>query len=53
MPSYITVDWDNPEEYSNNEKWYIIIVKSNYDALNMSNYLAFKDDKYIGRFARK
>jgi len=53
MPSFIEIDWKNPVEMTN-ETWYIITkIKYSYDPMHMSNYLAFKDNKYIARFAHK
>lgn len=53
-PSYIEIDWENPEARNDTLSIYHVTkIKWNYDPLNMSNGLIFKGRKFQGRYYHK
>ena len=53
QPSYIEIDWENPQ-IVDNQKWYMITkIKGNNDILGMSHYLVFIEDKFQYRESKK
>jgi hypothetical protein len=53
QPSYIEIDWENPQIFDN-QKWYLITkIKGNNDFLGMSHYLVFIEDKFQYRESKK
>ncbi len=53
QPEYLEIDWNQPDTFDNEIRYYIKNIKFDYDALKMTNYLVFIDGKYQGRFAHK
>jgi len=50
---FIEIDWENPQ-IINNEKWFLITkIKGNKDILEMSIYLVFVENYYLGREIKK
>jgi hypothetical protein len=53
QPSYIEIDWENPQ-IVDNQKWYLITkIKGNNDILGMSHYLVFIENKFQYRESKK
>lgn len=53
QPSYIEIDWENPQ-IVDNQKWYMITkIKGNNNILGMSHYLVFIEDKFQYRESKK
>ena len=53
QPDFIEIAWDKPDTFNNELRYAIIEIKGNRDILNMSHYLSFSDDKYLGRSSHK
>ena len=53
QPEFIVVDWENPQ-IVDDQKWFLITeIKGSNDALGMSHYLVFVEDKYQYRESKK
>jgi len=52
QPSFVKISWEKPLVIED-EKLYEIEIVNNYDALSMSNFLVFIDNKYQGRESKK
>jgi hypothetical protein len=53
QPDFITIDWNNPEVFETTVRFSIKKIRGNNDALNMSHYLVFENNKYLRRESRK
>jgi hypothetical protein len=53
QPDFLEIDWESPLVI-NDEKWYLITeIDWNWDPLEMSNFLVFKEDRYMWRESKK
>ena len=53
QPSFVAIDWSNPDSIDKKILYPITDIKGSHDPLNMSHSLVFIDNKYQGRKASK
>ena len=54
QPDFVIIDWENPQQFSLEEKRYLVTdIKGNHDLLNMTHFLIFIDNKFEYRSSHK
>lgn len=53
QPEFVKIDWENPEKIENENRYYILNIRGNYDPLGMSHQLVFIDNKFDRRESHK
>lgn len=53
QPSFVAIDWNNPDSIDKKILYPITDIKGSHDPLNMSHSLVFIDNTYQGRWSSK